>query len=217
MVLKLIGSAGSTCTKRVATVLKEKNVPFEMITINFATGEHKAPSYIANQPFGQVPYIDDDGFILYESRAIARYIENKYRDQGNSLSPDPSDIKATALFDQALSNEYSNFDPFTSKIVGERVFKKYRGLEANEATVAEYLERFEGKLDAFNVILGKQKFLAGDKITLADLFTLPYGSLLKAANVDILEDPKRPNVLRWWKEISARPSWEAVKDGNFGK
>jgi glutathione S-transferase len=112
---------------------------------------------------------------------------------------------------------------------------RYRGLEPNEAIVAEYLKGFEGKLNAFDVILGKQKFLAGDvrrpppfisnitniflnkKITLADLYTLPHGTLLKDAKVDILEDPKRPNVARWWKEISERPSWQAVKDGNFGK
>jgi glutathione S-transferase len=95
------------------------------------------------------------------------------------LSPDSSDLKATALFEQAASNEYANFDPFATKILEERLFNKYApyrivfdriltlalrylGKEANEATVAEYLQRFEGKLNAFDVILGKQKFLAGD-------------------------------------------------------
>jgi glutathione S-transferase len=53
------------------------------------------------------------------------------------------------------------------------------------------------------------------KISLADLFTIPHGALLKAARVDILEDTKRPNVARWWKEITGRPSWQAVKDGKF--
>jgi glutathione S-transferase len=57
MVLKLVGNPGSTCTKRVATILKEKNVPFEMIVVNFAAGEHKSADFVANQPFGQVPYI----------------------------------------------------------------------------------------------------------------------------------------------------------------
>lgn len=57
MVLKLYGSPFSTCTKRVATVLHEKKVPFEIYSINLAAGEHKTPSYLEKQPFGVVPYI----------------------------------------------------------------------------------------------------------------------------------------------------------------
>lgn len=53
------------------------------------------------------------------------------------------------------------------------------------------------------------------EFTLADLATLPYGSLLKVAGVDILEDTKRPNLARWWNEITERPAWQAVKDGKF--
>jgi glutathione S-transferase len=57
MVLKLYGSPQSTCTRRVGTVLREKKVPFELITVDLMKGEHKAPPFLANQPFGQIPYI----------------------------------------------------------------------------------------------------------------------------------------------------------------
>jgi len=57
MVLKLYGFSISTCTLRVAVVLKEKGVPFEFIPVDLTKGAHKAPEFIANQPFGQVPYI----------------------------------------------------------------------------------------------------------------------------------------------------------------
>ena len=57
MVLKLYGSVQSTCTKRVLTVLKEKDVSFEVHTIDFSKSEHKSPEYLAKQPFGQLPYI----------------------------------------------------------------------------------------------------------------------------------------------------------------
>lgn len=57
MVLKLYGSPMSTCTKRVAVVLHEKQVPFEMIPVDYAKGEHKSPEYLEKQPFGQMPYI----------------------------------------------------------------------------------------------------------------------------------------------------------------
>ena len=97
MVLTLVGFAASTCTRRVKTVLEEKGVPYEFKVVDGSKGEHKTEAFLQKQPFGQVPYIDDDGFILYESRAIARYIAAKYRNQGTPLIPDPSDLKATTF------------------------------------------------------------------------------------------------------------------------
>lgn len=123
MVLKLYGFAISTCTQRVKTVLYEKKVPFEMHIVNSL--QEKSPALLEKQPFGQVPYIDDDGFILFESRAICRYIATKYSDQGTPLLPSPVNIQATALFEQAASIELTNFDSFATAIAVERVFKPY--------------------------------------------------------------------------------------------
>lgn len=56
--LKLYGSPMSTCTRRVATVLQEKGVPYELVPIDFGKMEQKSPEYIATkQPFGQVPVL----------------------------------------------------------------------------------------------------------------------------------------------------------------
>jgi hypothetical protein len=60
MVLKLFGVPLSVCTRRVATVLVEKKVPFEFVSVDFSQGEQKAPAYLAHQPFAQVPYIVGD-------------------------------------------------------------------------------------------------------------------------------------------------------------
>lgn len=57
MVLKLYGSAMATCTRRVAVVLEEKNVPFELHGVDILAGEHKSPAYLEKQPFGQIPYM----------------------------------------------------------------------------------------------------------------------------------------------------------------
>lgn len=123
MVLKLYGCTTSTCTRRVATVLNEKNIPYELIPVATSKGEQKVSSFLKKQPFGQIPYIDDDGFILFESRAIARYIALKYKDLGTPLIPDPSDLKATAIFEQAASVEGSNFDEFAHGLASEKIFK----------------------------------------------------------------------------------------------
>ena len=57
MVVKVYGDVRSSCTQRVLTILKEKDVTFEYHHVDFAKGEHKSPEYLAKQPFGQLPYI----------------------------------------------------------------------------------------------------------------------------------------------------------------
>ncbi|KAJ7198281.1 glutathione S-transferase [Mycena pura] len=210
MVLKLVGFSMSTCTRRVACVLVEKKVPFEFVPVDVASLAHKSPEYREKQPFGQVPYIDDDGFVLYESRAIARYIEEKYPNQGTRLVP--ADAKGKALFEQAASVEFSNFEPFASGAVAEKVFKPMRGLTTDQARFDALVEQLSAKLDGYEVILGKQKYLAGNEVTLADLYHLPYGSMLARAGCDLMTT-KGPNVTRWFNELCSRPSWVAVKDG----
>jgi glutathione S-transferase len=160
---------------------------------------------------------DDDGFQLFESRAIARYLINKY---GKDSGLIPSEPKANALFEQAASIEAFNFDKYASEIVFERVFKVYvlslefhtacvlydgydaysrRGLQTDEAYVNKLTEAFKGKLAAYEALLGKTKYLAGDSLTLADLFHLSYGTMLSDAGVTLLTDGTFPNVTRWVK------------------
>ncbi|KDQ25500.1 hypothetical protein PLEOSDRAFT_1113463 [Pleurotus ostreatus PC15] len=209
MVLKLYGSPVSTCTKRVATVLIELNVPFELVPIDLRKGEQKTPQYLEKQPFGKVPYIDDDGFILYESRAISRYLATKYSGQGTQLIP--KDLQAWAKFEQAASVEICNFDPYASGVVIENYFKPIFGQTPDEAQAKDLTEKLNANLDTYDLILSKQKFLGGDEFTLADLFHLPFGALLPPSGVNALQE--RPNVNRWFDAISSRPSWQAVKDG----
>jgi glutathione S-transferase len=126
MVLKLYGIYRSPWVRLVAAVLHEKQVPFELVSVDVANKEHKSPEYLANHPFGQIPYIvgdslfaseisinsnyldqDDDGFILYESKAICYYIASKYPNQGTPLLP--TGIQANALYQQAVFVEFSHF------------------------------------------------------------------------------------------------------------
>jgi glutathione S-transferase len=56
-ILKLYGASQATCTRRVATVLHELKVPFELVEVDIMNGEHKTAAYMQKQPFGQIPYI----------------------------------------------------------------------------------------------------------------------------------------------------------------
>ncbi|TFK27877.1 glutathione S-transferase [Coprinopsis marcescibilis] len=213
MVLKLYAAPLSTASLRVAQILHEKQIPFEFHHVNLANKEQKNAEYLEKQPFGQVPYIDDDGFILYESRAIGRYLAVKYADQGTPLIPDyKEDLKAWALFEQAASNEYSNFESIVIKIVYEKVFKARLGQQPDQAVYDAAVTQLSVKLDVFEQILSKQAYVAGDKISLVDLFHIPFGTRLYLAEAGHLID-SRPNVSRWFKSLLERPSWIAIKDG----
>ncbi|KAL0578851.1 hypothetical protein V5O48_003130 [Marasmius crinis-equi] len=212
MVLQLYGSPQATCTKRVGALLYEKQIPYEFHEIDFTVNEHKSPAYLEKQPFGQIPYIVDDGFVLFESRAICRYLSLKYADKGPKLIPDASNSKAAALFEQGASIEQANFDAFAAKAVFENLFKKMHGLTPDTEVFNSLITQLDSKLKAYEVILGKQKYIGGDEFTLADLFHLPYGALLAPAGSDVLSK-QGPNVTRWWNEISSRPAWKAIEGG----
>lgn len=57
MVLKLYGYTKSTCTRLVALICKEKEIPYELVPIDLSKGAHKSAEYLKIQPFGQIPYI----------------------------------------------------------------------------------------------------------------------------------------------------------------
>ncbi|KAJ7839342.1 glutathione S-transferase [Mycena olivaceomarginata] len=171
-ILKLYGASQATCTRRVATVLHELKVPFELVE-------------------------DDDGFILYETRAICRYIAAKHPESGLI----PTDPKANALFEQAASVELSNWDPSASKA----------GVELMRKRVHSPPSRHALNLEGYEAILSKQRYVAGDSFTLADLFHIPYAPLVASGGSDIMT--RKPNVARWYNELVARPSWLAYQDG----
>ncbi|THH04270.1 hypothetical protein EW145_g5645 [Phellinidium pouzarii] len=211
MVLKIHALPGSTCGQLVFMTLNELGVPFEIVPVNFAAGEHKSAEHLKKQPFGQIPVlVEEDGFTLYESRAIARYVVAKYG-PNSGLIPS-GDLRKIALFEQAVSIEGGNFYPYASGLATEKVFKPMGGLKGSDERAAEYAQTLEAKLKVYEVILGKQKYLAGDEFTLADIMHIPYGSLITgSAGFEALSGPKAtPNVSRWWADISSRASWKAV-------
>ncbi|KAJ6528237.1 thioredoxin-like protein [Mycena vulgaris] len=186
----------------VSLVLLEKQIPFEHVVVDLANGVHKTPAFLAKHPFGQVPVIDDDGFIVYEGCAICRYLAEKYADQGTPLLP--TDLKAKALFEQAASIELANFSPKVTKVRTETFFKSRQGLPIDEAAAAAAVSELSAKLDAYEQALTSH--CGGYEITLADLFHLYSAPSLAGSGVDILSK-KGPNVTRWWNDLIQRPTW----------
>ncbi|KAF9254745.1 thioredoxin-like protein [Marasmius fiardii PR-910] len=211
MAIKLYGMIISTRATRVMIVLHELGLDYEFIKVDLFKGEHKKPEYLAKHPFGQLPVLDDDGLIIYESRAICRYLATKYRGRGTTLIPLSSDLPALAKFETACSIEKSNFDVYVAKSVAEIVFKPYYNEKPDQNYVNKLMVTLEKNLQVYEQILGKQKYLAGDEISLADLFHISFGAMLPRAGIDIMET-SGPNVTRWWRDITSRPSWQRCVD-----
>ena len=207
--MKIYGHPLSTCTRKVLTILAEKGVTPDLEIVDFTKGEHKQDTHLAFQPFGQLPAIEDDGFVLYESRAIMRYLDEKL--PGTSFTP--KDAKKRALMEQWISVEMSNFTPPAMKVIFQRVFHPMFGKSVDEDVVAA------GRADVAKVVavmetqLGKTAYLVGEEPTLADLTFLPYVEYLFAANCGDLITSS-PNVSRWWTAMGNRPSWKTVTGKN---
>ncbi|KAJ6588591.1 thioredoxin-like protein [Mycena capillaripes] len=216
MTLKVHGHPQSTNTRRVLLILKEKKIPYELVSIDFAVAEHKQPEWLQFQPFALMPYIEDDGFILYESRAIARYLVAAYPENGPALIPAAgAGVKAHALFEQAVSVEGFVFDPTVTGILVERLLKPtFTGLPPDEIQVAPLIAKLETQLSGYERILSKTKYLGGDELTLADLFHVPYLTLFGPAKIDVLTNDEKakkwPNVVRWANDILEREATKSV-------
>ncbi|KAF8172241.1 glutathione S-transferase [Mycena galopus ATCC 62051] len=209
MVLKLYAltfPAGGTAI--VALALWEKQIPFEFVPISLDAKDHKTPQYLAKNPFGQVPVIEDDGFIVYESRAICRYLADKYPDQGTDLLP--KGLKERSMVEQVASVESATFHPAVMAIVEEAVMKPSRGLAIDQAVLDQALIEFKEKLAVYDAILGENKFLAGEEFSLADLSHYSYAPFLADAGVDVMTS-QGLNVTRWWNELMSRHTWVKLK------
>lgn len=92
-----------------------------------------------------------------------------------------------------MSIEVSNFNPSVTEILYQYFMIK----ATDEALVAEHIKTLNVKLEGYERILAKQKYIAGDELTIADLFHLLYGSMLEPVGVTLLTDDKKyPNFAR---------------------
>ena len=195
--MKIYGHPMSTCTRKVLTTLAENGLAYELELVDFAKGEHKQPPHLARQPFGQIPAIDDNGFELYESRAICRYLDEKV---GGKLVP--KDIQGRARMEQWISIETSNFTPHAMKFIYHHVFKRSQ----DEAVLGAAGTGLETALRVMDERLAASPYLAGDEFTLADICYMPYLEYVMATPAKALIT-KHAHVAAWWTKISARPSW----------
>ncbi|MCC6648422.1 MAG: glutathione S-transferase N-terminal domain-containing protein [Polyangiaceae bacterium] len=200
--MKVYGFPGSTCTRAVLCALHEKGAPYEFVNVDLTKGEHKAPAHVARQPFGVIPSIDHDGFTLYESRAITRYLDEVL--PGASLTP--KDPKQRAMMEQWISVESSYFTPSAMKAILNIWFASLKGGQPDKDVVAAGVAGIVPALDVLDRALADKEHLCG-AFSLADIAYAPYLQYLHDMGIagGVTE---RRHVAAWWARVSARPSWQ---------
>ncbi|CBI32223.3 glutathione S-transferase F13 [Vitis vinifera] len=216
MALKLHGIPMSTCTTRVLTCLHEKGLDFELVPVNLFAGEHKQPPFLAKNPFGQIPVLEDGDLTLFESRAITAYLAEKYKETGCDLLRH-NDLKEAALVKVWLEVESQQYHPAIYQIVYQFFVLPLQGKTADQAIIDVNLEKLGKVLDVYEARLGTTKCLAGDFYSLADLHHLSYTYyFMKTPWASLINS--RPNVKAWWEDISSRPAFKKVAEGmTFGE
>ena len=197
--IKLYTFPPSTNSRKVRIALIEKGLEFERINIDLSKKEQKNPQYLKIHPFGQVPALDDEGFIIYDSTIINEYLEDEY--PYPPLLPKDSEGRARARLMEDFRD--THFNPHFVEIIHEvrkpEGQKDLKLIEHAKAEITKCFERIEKELE------GKE-YIAG---------TFGLADIAYMSNIDLLErfqipvESKYQNMLAWIERLKARPSYAA--------
>jgi glutathione S-transferase len=184
--MKLYHFPPSTNSLKVRIALLEKGLEFESVVIDLTKQEQKNPEYLKIHPFGQVPALDDDGFIVYDSTIINEYLEDEYPHP--PLLPEDSENRARA-----------------------RMMEDYRDNmgERNQEVIAEVNAKIGAAMLMVDKELQGRDYLAGS-FSLADIAYMPNVALMDRFKVPL--DASLQNIPAWAERLRSRPSYAATNN-----
>ena len=191
--IKLYNFPKSGHAHRIELMLSLLNLPTELVFVDLAKGAHKQPDFLALNPFGQVPVIDDNGTVIADSNAILVYLAKKY-DNGTWLPEAP----AAAAREQRWLSVAAG--PLAYRPPAARLVTVF-GASFN---TDEVITRAHTLLKVIDAELAKSPFLAGDTPTIADVANYSYIAHAPEGNVSL--EPYA-NVRSWLARIEALPGF----------
>lgn len=200
--LKIYGADLSSPANKVRMVANVLGLEYEYKKVNLREGEHRRPEFLALHPAGKIPAIDDNGFVLFESDAIVKYLAAK---QKSSFYP--ADLKARAIVDQWMDFVTIHVGGAMSKILFNRVFAPIIKVEVDERSLQDGLSFLERFLPIIENQLKKNKYLAGQEMSLADFDLLANLDPSEAAGIDL---GKYPTIIRWRNELKQKDFYQKV-------
>lgn len=200
MPLELHGYRYSVYLRIVAMTLTEKGVPWTHVEVD-PFDKPIPETYLALNPFGRVPTLVHDGFVLYETTAITRYVDEAFAD----TPVQPADPKERARMNQiiAVADSYGYW-PMVRQVFSHRVFRPAQGSAGDEAVIAEGLQKSKAVLAALDRLAAGGPFLAGSSLSLADLHLGAMVAYFAAAAEGRFELLRHARLSEWWAALSIR-------------
>jgi glutathione S-transferase len=204
---------GSPFGRSVLATLEEKRASYRFAPV--APGSMKTPEYLKLHPFGRVPVLAQEGFLLYETQAILRYLDRVLPQPPLT----PSDARRAARMDQAMNvNDWYLFNGVGNVIVWQRVVgPRVMGLAPDEEAIRAAMPRAHAVFDELARLLGAQPYFAGDQLSLADLMLGPAIEFFTIVPEWSVLGAPHANLVAWMKRMQDRPSmmattWERVTE-----
>ena len=196
--LRILGRKTSSNVQKVLWCCGEIGLAFERTDVGGPFGGNKAPEYLELNPNGLVPTIDEDGFVLWESNAIVRYLAAKHA----SGSLFPSDLKVRADADRWMDWQQTTVASPLGILFRALLKRPPDAIDRTEIEAAQ--RRAASALAMLDARLARTKYVAGDALTMADLALgyAPHRWLRMP-----IERPPLANLERWYRDLSARPAY----------
>jgi len=209
MALILHGYRYSVYQRIARLALAEKGAAYQQVEVNTFAPDVPA-AYLALHPFGRVPALVHDGFALYETAAITRYIDRVFP----SPALQPAEPKALARMDQIIGVvDAYGYWPLVRQVFSQRVFRPRLGQPTDEAEVAKGLGVAGKVLAALENLTADAAYLIGPTLSLADLHLgamLAYFVQAREGEA-LLQEHAR--LAAWWRHLRQRPSFGATDPG----
>jgi len=204
--IRVFGIPGSPFLRSVEIALTEKRIDYQLQSVQ--PGEHKEPEYLARHPFGRIPAFEHDGFAIYETQAIIRYLDDVFPDPPLT----PADPKARARMNQVIGIIEWYFFPKAAAPIGfQRIIgPRLLGIPSDDSIVAEAMPTARLCVTELDRLLGDKRYLTGEQFTIADI--------MLGAQLDLFSECAEGRELisgtrlqPWLERMRARPSFEATQ------
>jgi glutathione S-transferase len=200
--VKLYSAPLSGHSHRARLFLSLIGVAFETVDIDLAKRQQKTPEYLAINPFGQVPALDDDGFVVTDSNAILVYLAKKF-DRHDWLPEDAGNSARIQKWLSVAAGEIAR-GPAAARLI--TVFKAPLPAE-------ETINRAHAVLSLIEAELGRSAFIVGKAPTIADVALYSYVSSAPEGNVDLSSYPR---IKGWLASIEALPGFIPFQKTKIG-
>jgi glutathione S-transferase len=194
----------STYTRSARLVLEEKGVPYRLEEVDMMQGETNSPQHLKRQPFARVPAFEHDGFGLYETAAVERYVDENF--PGPKLQPEDGKRRARMAQIVSIIDSYG-YGALIGKCVWQRIVVPLLGQKTDEAVIAEAMPRIDCSMEALESLADASgPYLCGPAMSLADIHLAPIMAYFSQTPEGKSMLAKSPKLARWWQGMSARPS-----------